>query len=43
MQMDQGQTGVGGQGENTDSLSVPGDKRVMTSPVEGSLPKKRPR
>eukprot|EP00105_Crassostrea_gigas_P017532 XP_011435349.1 PREDICTED: transcription initiation factor TFIID subunit 3-like isoform X1 [Crassostrea gigas] len=43
MQTDQGQTGVGGQGEVTDSLSVPGDKRMMTSPIEGSLPKKRPR
>lgn len=40
---DQGQPGVGGQSEGADgsSLTVPGEKRVMTSPLEGSLPKKR--
>ncbi|XP_062578249.1 transcription initiation factor TFIID subunit 3-like, partial [Saccostrea cucullata] len=45
MQVDQGQNGVGGQAEVTEgsNLIVPGDKRPMTSPVEGGLPKKRPR
>ena len=40
---DQGQLGVGGQAEVADgsNLTVPGEKRVMTSPLEGSLPKKR--
>lgn len=40
---DQGQPGVGGQAEVADgsNLTVPGEKRVMTSPLEGSLPKKR--
>lgn len=45
LQSNQGQTGVTGQTEVTDinSLTIPGDKRTLNSPLEGSLPKKRPR
>jgi hypothetical protein len=44
LQSNQGQAGVAGQAEVADnSLAVPGDKRPLTSPLDGSLPKKRPR